>query len=94
MTPTHCIIIYQTLSPTTTPETALYVAGLFVGYDAHARWVISGPTADAARLKMEAFWEKERKSYEPRQGPKKGAPSEGLEAEPSAAVVDYEDEIL
>ena len=93
--PTHRIVIYSTVEPTNTPETAKYVAGLFLGYDAHARWVVSGPSAATAREKMETFWATERKSYEPRPGPKKGKPSEGMDAAPEpVSVTDDDDEVL
>ena len=93
--PAFQIIVYGTDAPTV-PESARFIAGLFVGVDAHARWTVSGPTAEAAGRKMHDFWERERKAYEPRQGPKKGQPSEGVDAapEPVSAVAEDEDEIL
>jgi len=87
--PPFKIILYVTVEPDSTPETAKYIAGLFIGYDTTARWTLSGPTAAATRAKMEEFWERERKSYEPRTKPKKGEPAPGLDApEPVSAVAD------
>ena len=86
--PTHRIVVYATVETAQTPETAKYIAGLFIGYDAHARWVVSGSTAAQARAKMEEFWQRERKSYMPRAAPKKGEPSPGLDP------VDEEFEVL
>lgn len=77
--PAFKIVVYESLAPAETPETARYIAGLFIGYDAHARWVLSGPTAVAARTKMEAFWAKERKSYEPREAPRRKEASEAVD---------------
>jgi len=83
------IIVYETLSPATTPETCVYVAGLAIGYDAQPRWFCSGATADEARKRMEAFWEKEQRSHEPQTRPKKPpAPSPSIEEHPAIAVED------
>ncbi len=78
-TPAFRIVVYATIAPDQTPETAHYVAGLFIGYGA-ARWHCSGATADEARTKMETFWAEERKSHEPRKAPKKGQPSRAEDA--------------
>jgi hypothetical protein len=100
--PPYRIIIYTSTEPQNTPEPAMYGAGLFIGYDTVPRWTHSGPTAAAARAAMEAFWDRERKQYEPRQAPKKGKPAPGLEPasmseveapEPVSEVAD-DDEVL
>lgn len=82
--PPFRIVIYTSVEPDTTPEAAKYGAALFIGYEEVPRWTSSGPTAAAAREKMQAFWDKERKSHEPRQGPRRDRPAPGMDAEESA----------
>lgn len=77
--PPYKIITYGSLEPDTTPEDSLFGAALFIGYETVPRWTASGPTADAAREKMAAFWDKERKAHEPREAPKKGKPAPATE---------------
>lgn len=95
--PPFKIIVYGVLAieeQLQTPETAQFMAGLFIGYDTTARWTCSGPTADAAREKMEEFWARERKSHEPRQAPPKG-PTASLEApDPGPAAVEDDGEVI
>lgn len=85
--PRFKIVVYASTDPDDTPETAQFVAGLFIGYDTYARWTCSGATAEEARAKIEAFWAKEQKSHAPRTPPPK-SPA------PSPAVVEDEGEVL
>lgn len=90
--PAYRIIVYQAVDPASTPDTAQYAAGLFIGVDSNARWTNTAPTADQARANMEAFWLKVRKGYgyEP---PKKGEAVKSADAAPepvSAAADDGE----
>lgn len=57
----HTIIVYEATAPGN--EHCLFVAGLCIGADVQPRWYCSGPTAESARTRMEAFWAKEQKAY-------------------------------
>ncbi len=92
--PSHRIVIYASVEPAHTPETAKYAAGLLIGYDTNPRWTCTGATAAEAREKMEKFWETERKSHEPREAPKKGKPAPGMDAPEPVSEVAEDDEVL
>lgn len=57
------------------PDGYQFAAALTIPGDAYPRWWMTGATESEARDKLWAFWEKERRHYEPKAPrPKKTAP--------------------